>query len=278
MRFQILLVAAAAFAAGAANAATIEIRDAVARVTVVPGDRSDVRVEITRPHEKLPFEVTTAGDRTIIDGNLDRKIRGCDGMDEKDSIRVRGVGRLDYDDIPQIVIYTPRDVRIRADGAVAGAIGRSASLDLGNSGCANWTIADVAGPARIRASGAGSVRMGRAGRLEAHLSGAGHIRAVQVREGLDAQLSGAGGVRLAALEGPLEARVSGVGQVRVDGGHASLMRASVSGIGQVEFDGVADDLDASISGLGSIRVREVTGSVNKSVSGGGSIRIGRPES
>lgn len=275
MRFLVVFAAAAAvMSAGAAEAATVEIRDAVARVTVVPSDRSDVRVEITRPNPDLPVQVTRVGDRTIVDGDLARKIHDCDGMSEKGGVRVRGVGRVRWDEMPQVVIYTPRDVRLSANGAVAGVVGRSASLELRNSGCSSWTVADVAGDAEVRESGAGSIRMGEARRLDLNLSGAGHVRAARARQGLDAQLSGAGGVRVDAVEGPVSARVSGVGQVKVAGGHATLLRASVSGIGQVEFEGVADELDATISGLGKIRVNEVTGRVSKSVSGGGSIWVG----
>jgi hypothetical protein len=269
-----ILAAAAALTAGGAQAASVEIRDAVARVTVVPQDRSDIKVEIVRAHPDLPLSVTVSGDRTIIDGELDHKIRDCNGMGGNARVTVRGVGKVSYDQMPQVVIYTPKDVDLSANGAVVGAIGRSASLELHNSGCANWTIADVAGEAELHQSGAGNVKMGTAGSLDLQLSGAGSLNAVAVRDGMDARLSGAGGVTVGSFAGPMEAQVSGVGQIRVDEGHASRVKASVSGIGGIDFDGVATDLQASISGLGNIRVREVTGSVNKSVSGGGRIRIG----
>lgn len=276
MRLSMAILAASAAAwAGGAQAASVEVRDAVARITVVPQDRADVKVEVVKAHPELPLAIRTEAGRTVIDGDLHRKIRDCNGMTERPSISVRGVGKVAYDEMPQVVIYTPKAVDVTAGGAVQGAIGRSASLRLKNSGCASWTIADVAGAASIHQSGAGDVRMGAADRLDVRLSGAANIRATKVREGgLDAHLSGAGGVQIADVRGPVEARVSGVGQIEVDGGRASKLRASVSGIGQVEFEGSADDLDATISGLGSIRVKEVTGQVTKSVSGGGSVRVG----
>ncbi|MBL8552710.1 MAG: hypothetical protein JNL41_00425, partial [Phenylobacterium sp.] len=58
-------------AAGPAQAASVEIKDAVARVTVVPEDRADIKVDIVRPHPRLPLTVRTLGDRTIVDGDLD---------------------------------------------------------------------------------------------------------------------------------------------------------------------------------------------------------------
>ena len=276
MRHSIILLAtaAAALSAGAAEAATIEIRDAVARVTVVPQDRADIKVEVIKPNAELPLKVSVSGDGTLVDGDLDHRIRSCNGMGDNARVSVRGVGRVSYAELPEVVVYTPKDVKLEANGAVVGAIGRSASLELKNSGCANWTIADVDGEAELRQSGAGNVKMGSAGRLDVHLSGAANIDAVAARDGMDARLSGAGNVRLKSLSGPVYAQVSGVGQVRIADGRASQMRASVSGIGQVDFGGQAQDLQASISGLGQISVREVTGSVSKSVSGGGSIKVG----
>ena len=276
MRLQLALIAAAATAvtASAAQAATVEIRDAVVRVTVVPEDRSDIKVEVISPNSELPLEIRTMGDKTIIDGNLDHRIHGCNGSGDHVRIRVRGVGEVNWSEMPQVVIHTPRAVSLQSDGAVQGAIGRSSSLDLHDSGCSAWTVADVAGEARIRESGAGSVRMGQSGRLDIQLSGAASIHATRVRENLDARLSGAGGVKIDSLAGAMQAHVSGVGEIRVADGRATDVRASVSGVGGVVFGGVANNLDASVSGMGNVKVRQVTGSVTKSVSGIGHVTIG----
>jgi hypothetical protein len=183
------------------------------------------------------------------------------------------VGEVDEAAMPQVVVHTPRAVVVSSNGAVFGSIGRAGSVQLDDSGCSAWTVADVAGEATIRESGEGSLRMGSADRLDVHLSGAASIHVVQVRQGLNALLSGAGGVEVGRLDGALEAHVSGVGRVRVDDGHASLLHASVSGVGGVDFGGTADSLDASISGFGSIRVKQVTGPVTKSISGAGHVTI-----
>ena len=275
MRLQsVLLAAAAALSAGAAQAAEVEIKDAVARVTVVPESRSDVLVEVISPHPQLPITVRTMGDRTVIDGGLYRRIRDCDRDGDKGRVKVRDVGNVRWSEAPQIVIRTPRDVVLSSNGAVSGQIGRSGGLELSNSGCSHWTVADVAGEATIRESGAGSVRMGAADRLTVRLSGAGSVKVARVRQGMDAHLSGAGGVNVEQFNGAMNASVSGVGRVKVAHGQASLLKASVSGIGGVDFDGQATDLDASISGLGSVRVKSVTGEVRRSVSGIGKVTIG----
>lgn len=277
MRLAIALLAAttALTLAGAAAAApSVEIRDAIARVTVVPEDRPDVKVEMVTTNASLPIEVRTMGSQTVIEGNLARRITDCHTHGDHPSAWVRGVGEIRYENMPQIVIHTPRAVIVQAGGAVYGAVGRAASLDLENSGCSGWTIADVAGDASLRESGAGSVRMGSSGRLELRLSGAGSVHATQVRQGLDATISGAGGVHVDQLTGGLMAHVSGVGSIKVAEGHASAVHASVSGVGSVDFGGDAQSLDASISGFGGIRVKAVSGQIVKSVSGGGHVTVG----
>ena len=168
---------------------------------------------------------------------------------------MRGIGSVDYKNMPQVVIHTPRAVAIDASGAVYGSGGRAGSLDLENSGCSAWTVADVAGDTVLRESGAGSVRMGSTGKLDVRLSGAGNVHATQVRQGLDATVSGAGGVTIDNLAGAMQAHLSGVGHIKVAQGHVGAIRASISGVG-------------------GIRVKTVTGPVTKSISGGGHVTIG----
>ena len=273
MRLAIVtLAAAAALTGGAAQAATVELKDIVARVRIVPEDRADVKVEVVRAHDKLPLKVAVIGDRTVIDGGLGHRIRGCG--DDDGRVRVRDVRGVDWDQAPEVVIRTPRAVDVRSSGAVYGEIGPSASLRLSESGCSRWRVADVAGEARVSQSGAGSLDLAETGRLDVDLSGAANIHAGRVRNGLDADLSGAGGLRIDEASGAVRADVSGIGKVEVRHGRATTMRARVSGIGGVEYGGVADSLDASVSGIGGVRVGQVTGHVHKAVSGIGKVRIG----
>lgn len=276
MKLPLILAAAGGVLATApiAQAApAVEFRDAVVRVTVIPEDRPDVKVEVVRTNAKLPLVVRIVGDTTVIDGDLGHRISSCHGWGDDRRVHVRGVGDVDRNAMPEVVVHTPRAVAASSSGAVVGSVGRAASLDLRDSGCSAWTLGNVDGQAELHESGAGQIRMGSAGRLETHISGAAKIYAVEAHD-LDVVLSGAGLVRLERLTGPMEARVSGAGHIDVLDGRAAQMRAAVSGVGAIDFGGVADTLDASISGIGSIRVREVQGPVRKSVSGAGHVSIG----
>jgi hypothetical protein len=276
MRLAIAVFAATAALSGAGAAATapsIEIRDAVARVVVIPEDRADVKVEMLTTNRDLPLEVRQEGSGTVISGGLSHRIYNCHTRGEHPTVWVRHLGAVEYKDMPQIVIHAPKAVVLEANGAVFGSIGRAGSLDLENSGCSAWTVADVAGDAALRESGAGAVRMGSAGRLDVRLSGAGNLHANKVG-GLDATLSGAGGMTINELVGGMQAHVSGVGKINVLGGKAGAVRASISGVGGIDFGGRAESLDAQISGFGGIRVKEVTGQVTKSITGGGHVSVG----
>ncbi|MBU1378122.1 MAG: DUF2807 domain-containing protein [Alphaproteobacteria bacterium] len=275
MRLQTMLLAAvAALSAGAAQAATIEIKDAVARVTVVPENRSNVSIEVVTPNAKLPLGIRVQGDRTIVDGGLNRKIRNCRGSGDRASVDVRDVGNVAFADMPQVVIHTPRDVRLETGGAVFGSVGRSASLELGNSGCGDWTVANVEGDAKISQAGSGDTRMGSSGALKVRVAGSGDVAAADVKGGLDVSIAGSGSANVKSISGPLEVSVAGSGDVDVGAGRATTMKVSIAGSGDVDFAGAADSLKARIAGSGDIRVGEVRGEVSKTIMGSGSVRIG----
>jgi hypothetical protein len=270
-----LVAAMFGLGAGSAQAASIEIKDAVARVTVVPQDRSDIKVEVTAPNPRLPLTIRSLGGRTILDGDLGRKIRDCQGRGESSRVTVRGVGEVGWSQMPQVVIYTPRDVDLNAGGAVFGSIGRSNSLRLDNSGCGDWIIANVAQNAKVRQAGSGDTRMGSSGALQVRVAGSGDIAAADVRGGVEISIAGSGDADVKSVNGPLEVNVAGSGDVLVAGGRATTMKVSVAGSGDVDFRGSADSVRARIAGSGDVHVDQVTGEVTKMVMGSGSVRVGR---
>lgn len=275
MRLQtILLAAVAVLSAGAAQAASVELKDAVARVTVVPGDRKDIKVEIVAPNARLPLTVRTLGGRTIIDGDLDRRIRNCRNSGERASVEVRDIGAVPFAEMPRVVIHTPRDVQVEAGGAVFGSVGRSASLDLGASGCGDWTVANVEGDARISQTGSGDTRIGSSGSLKVRVAGSGDVAVADVKGGLDIDIAGSGSARVKSISGPLDISVAGSGDVDIAGGRATTMKVSIAGSGDIDFAGSADSLTARIAGSGDVRAGSVRGEVSKTIMGSGSIRIG----
>ena len=269
-----ITLAAATLLASHANAASVEIRDAVLRVIVVPEARSDIKVEVLKANPKLPITVRTSGGRVIVDGGLAHRIRSCRGSGQDVSVSVWGSGSYGYADMPQIVIHTPRTTSLSADGAVYGAVGKSDGLDLGNAGCGSWLVADVARQLSIHLAGSGDVRAGTSGALTVKLAGSGDVATRAVNGPVKVMIGGSGNANIASVQGPLDIDIAGSGDVRVGGGQSSRADVSVAGSGNVDFRGTAAMLNARIAGSGDVAIKAVTGAVNKAIVGSGSVTIG----
>lgn len=266
---------ALAAVAGAAQAAEVEVRDAVARVVVIPEARQDVRVEFVSTNPSLPLRVQTRGDKVFVDGNLDREIRSCRTRGGTPSVSVSGVGDVAYADMPQVVVRTPLDADIEVTGAVFGSIGRTQSLEFSNAGCGDWTIANVAGRMELSQAGSGDLRAGAAGSAEIRVAGSGDVVARDIGGDLDIDLAGSGDINVASMTGArLKARIAGSGDVRVDGGRADRFEADIAGSGDIRFGGEAGELRARIAGSGDVHAARVRGSIDKSVIGSGSVSVG----
>jgi hypothetical protein len=263
--------------AGAASAApSVKIKDAVARVVVIPENRTDVKVEMITTNASLPLEVRQNGDEVVIDGNLRmNRINSCNSHDGKTSVRVRGVGEVAYDNMPQIAIRTPMNVKVAGGGAVFGDIGRSDSVDLANAGCGNWTVANTKGPMKISQAGSGDTHAGSAASLRVNIAGSGDVFAQAIGGDLEASIAGSGDVKVASIDGKLEGNIAGSGDITVAGGRSRGVDVNVMGSGNVTFQGEADSANVSVAGSGDVRIAKVNGPIKKHVAGSGDVIIGR---
>lgn len=271
----VLSLAAAGLAlASAAQAASVEVKDAVARVIVVPEARQDIRVEFLTTNPSLPIEVRSRGDRVIVDGGLARKVRSCRGSGARASVNVAGVGEVAYAEMPQVVIRTPLAADLSVGGAVFGSVGRAQSLKLSNAGCGDWTVANVEGASSLSLAGSGDISAGSAAEATFRLAGSGDISARRVVGPARIDIAGSGDVSVAEVRGDLlQARIAGSGDVNVGAGQVKMVDVTIAGSGDVNFDGVAQDVKASIAGSGDVRLERVTGQVQKSSLGSGSVSV-----
>jgi hypothetical protein len=261
-------------AAGAASAADLEIRNAAVRVTVIPEARSDIGVAIVKGNPRMHIRLMRLGERVVIDGGLGFRGPDCTNCMGRRGVRVWGQGFIAYDDLPQIVVRTPLDAKVSAGGAVYGVVDRSASLELSNGGCGDWSVANVAGPLTVRLAGSGDVHAGDVASAHVHIAGSSDLFLRSVRAGLDLSASGSGNLHAESVTGPLHVRVAGSGDVTVPSGQVTDMSVAVAGSGDIHFGGVAQNLDATIVGSGDVTVGRVTGQVSKRVAGSGSVTIG----
>jgi hypothetical protein len=279
MRALLLLATAAAalgFAGTAAADPSVKIKDAVARVVVVPEARGDVKVEFLTTNKSLPLNVSRNGSDVTVDGGLRRnRINGCNTVMGKTVVHVRGVGDVKWEDIPQIVVRVPMDAEVGAAGAVFGSVGRTDRLELSNAGCGDWTVANVRGKLELSQAGSGDTKAGSAGSAEINIAGSGDVKTQEIGGDLEVNIAGSGGVTAASVNGKLEANIAGSGDVTVNGGRSRSVEVSIMGSGNVDFGGEADAVEVSVAGSGDVRIAKANGSVHKSVAGSGEVIIGR---
>ena len=264
-------------AAGAAAAApSAEVREAAARVTVIPEARSDVAVFLVKANPRLPIWISKVGDKVLVRGNVRHMITSCGGgWGGKPSVGVFMRGRFPFAELPQVVIRTPIDVHLTAGDAVFGTIGHARTVDFANHGCGDWTVGDVDGLMRLGLAGSGDVRAGSAGAAAVDIAGSGDVSAQSVRDGLGASIAGSGDLTAVSVNGPMSVHVAGSGGVKVRSGQVTRMRVSIGGSGDVRFGGVAGALEANVAGSGDVSVARVTGPVVKHVAGSGDVVVGR---
>ena len=271
------IAAVAALIGGGASAAPlVEIRDAAARVVVIPENRQDVKVEFVTVNPALPLTVRYEVGRVVVDGGFRHGVgglwswgAGCRNEFGRPTVRVRGLGKVSYDDLPQIVVRTPMDARLAVSGAVYGSVGRTDSLEVSTAGCGDWTVANVSGQLKLSTAGMGDVRAGSVGELVVHAAGAGDVIVKEIKGGARLDIAGASDIIVTSLSGPLQASIAGAGDVKIAGGHATEVVARIAGVGNIQFGGVADSVDASLAGMGDVEVAKVTGPVRKSIAGFG---------
>jgi hypothetical protein len=275
----------AAFALGLpVQAATLELKNVAAEVTVIPEDRADVAVTVVRTNPRLPLYVRNGlGGSVVVEGQRRRlfwppffgvSITSCPGAELRSTARAWGLAPTSADRLPKLVVRAPRSLRIRSGGAIVGAVGRSDDLDLTTAGCDRWTVGNVRGDLHVRNLGSGEVQTGSAGRAEAMIAGSGGIALGPVANGLSAAILGSGDITAAAASGPVKAEIAGSGDIRVGDGHATIVRAKIGGSGDIRYNGRADALDAGVAGSGDVSVARVDGPVHKSIAGSGDVRIG----
>jgi hypothetical protein len=277
-----LAAAAGALAsAGAAHAATLEIQNAAVRVVVIPEERADVSVTVVHANPRLPLKVLTGPlGEAVVDGGLGygwfwQRPVTCGPAGPGGWMDVFGVGRVAYEDLPQVVARVPMDAHVRSGAAVFGAVAAADSLDLDSAGCGEWVVDDVRHQLSVRNSGSGRVRAGTAGEMALSASGSGSIATRAAARGLDARVSGSGGLRIERASGPVQARVSGSGDIEIDGGAATELAARTTGSGDVVFKGVAEDVQSDLSGSGRVSLGQVTQSLGVGISGGGGVTVGQ---
>jgi hypothetical protein len=256
--------------AGQAAAAELVFDETVARVVVIPEARADIQVEVRPGRNGAPaLRVVRIGDRVSVSGGS--RVRQCNFDGDSGWIKLKGGPRIDMDDAAYVTVRAPRDVRISGGGAILGSIGRSQTLRLDQSGCANWTAADVSGDLHAALSNGASLKAGAARTAHLTATNGGAVRVVRA-ERLEATAVG-GGVVKANTAGVVVATATGGGMVSIEGGASRSLAGTAAGGGHIRHNGRVGELDADASGGAVIRVAQAGRVLSRSARGGSSVVV-----
>jgi hypothetical protein len=285
-----------------AGADQVRLVNYVARVKVVPENRSDVEVTVTQGPSKLPVPTVRKVDgRVIVDGGIrsDKNFFGFNltitggEVEAGGTVSVKGFGQIAIRDLPVIIVRTPMEVRLVSEGTGFGQIGRSDTLELADNANGDWQVGPVAGKVVAAASGAGDIHLATAGdvtlsssgsgdftvgdiqSLKSGQAGSGDVTVGRVFGPVELSLAGSGDTRVASVRGDVKVSLAGSGDVRIHEGTAPRLSVSIAGSGDVSFGGTAGDVNVSIAGSGDVSVGKVTGRISKNIIGSGDVRVGQ---
>lgn len=279
------VLTAIAAPAMAFNEPGVRIEGAAARVVVIAEPRGDYAITISQGRAGLkPLEIRKDGGVTVVDGGYGGPHFGfhfgwddlnCRGNNNNMRVVVPGRGEVPVSELPVVTIHAPLDAHIGASGAVFGEVNPTRSLDLSNSGCGDWRVADVQGPLHLAMSGSGDVRGGSSGDANIAISGSSDVWLGAVNGRLDTRTSGSGDIHAASARGGINTSIAGSGDVTVDGGDSPEVGVRIAGSGDFRFKGTAGAVKVSIAGSGDVNIARATGPVSKRVAGSGDVNIGR---
>jgi len=272
---------------------SVEVKHTAAHIIVTPEDRQDISIEIDNPgRTPMPTVSRESGGKVVIDGHLRGRVGDC----RDDGMNVVGYGSLSIDQLPQITIHTPRDVKIDLSGGNSSEIGAAQSVDASVSGCGQTTVADVAQTLKANISGSGNLTAGAAQNLDLDVAGSGHATIGAVRAGADISIAGSGLITIASLTGNLKANAEGSGDMNIQNGDIQNAHLEVAGSGNTQISAAIQSLDGELAGSGGLNIDhgpvteahlEVAGSshaqmggpiqhLNVEVAGSGSVQVGAP--
>ena len=258
--------------AGQVAAAELVFDDVVARVVVIPEARSDIQVEVAPGRNGAPtVRVSRSGDTVTVSSGS--RVRQCNFDGENGSwIVLKGGPRVDMEDAASVTVRAPRDVRIAGHGAIQGSIGRSQTLTIEQSGCANWTAGDVAGALTADMSTGASLRAGSTPTANLTATAGGSVRVVRA-DRLEASATAGGVVKAMTAPGMVTATATGGGVVSIDGGSTRSLAGTATGGAHIRHKGRVGDLDVNAQGGAVIRIAHAARVLSSSAHGGSSVVV-----
>jgi hypothetical protein len=242
------------------NTTSVDIVHAAANLVVIPEDRTNIDVAISAGGGRVAApQARMTAEGLVIDGGLRNRFRGCTNTLTGQTVaRIRGIGNVQRQDLPQITLRVPRTLDLSAAGAVYSEIGASAGGDVVVSGCGDTELASTSSALRVTLNGSGGVDVDAVGgALTAVVNGSGSVEVERVSGEATLRLNGSGDLEVGNVGGALNAQLAGSGSLRT--GNSRAAHLVLNGSGDLTAGAVDGALDANLTGSGSMRVASVEG-------------------
>jgi len=259
----------------------IELRDMVARIVVMPEDRSDIDIRVRYGKVHVPtLMVSHHGNVTVLNGHLSNPNKNFgfkfridindtdNGEVDKGTVFISGLGNVNIGDLPLVFVRVPQNAVVKDSAYSFGQVKPSKSLDFIMNGNGDWQIEPVSGSLSVIDSGSGTLHVSSAGDSIIDSMGSGDIDIGSARN-LRISLSGSGGFS-SGQSLDTELQNSGSGDVNL--GRVRNLRAQLNGSGDLTLATVGG-ISVVNNGTSDVRIARANGPVNLDLSGSGDINI-----
>ena len=263
-----------------APAKLLDVRQFVGIIEYKTDNKTPLKVEVVAG-KKLSANVRAISNGYTVSTNIGKITDiSCRGSGGGQDVKINGV-YYKYDDLPKIIATgsSSDGLRIVESQVVAkiGDIGGVTinsvgcgdivignvkhSLELSNSGSADFTVGNIGGSAIVKSVGAGDVKIGNVkSDLNLILNGSGDAKIGHIGGITNITSTGAGDIDLESAKS-LFLTSNGAGDVEIKSGKGKI-NATLSGAGDLTYGGIAVDPQIESFGVGEIKLNKTEGAGN----------------
>jgi hypothetical protein len=272
------------------NANAVKIEDVVGSLTVNVRNGGPVTVDVAGSKQRVNgVHVAQDGDHVAIDGSSFNENNSVwdwknwfnfstDFSQRADNLAIkvtvpRGAS-VDVNDLVGEATIGDTQGPLHFEAAASKArIGRVGRADISLGGAGRLDIAQVSGPLHLEVGGSGKVAVGPTQSVNADIAGSGDAQFGRISGGLTLDIAGAGDVSAASVNGPTHVDIAGSGSVKIADGIANPLHVDIMGAGNFVFGGVAVDPHIEAVGSGTVKLKSYRGHLD--TEGMADVKIGQ---
>jgi len=272
------------------NADAVKLDDLVGSLTVSVRNGGPITVDVAGTKERIGgVHVSQDGGTVVIDGSHSNENDSVwnwrswfnyssDSEPRMDNLTVRiavprGTGVDVRDLVGDATIGDTQGALHFEAAATKARIGRVGKANISLAGAGRVDIAQVSGPLHLDVGGSGKVAVGPTQSVNASIAGSGDAEFGAIAGGLSLSIAGSGDVSAASVNGPTHIDIAGSGSVKIADGTANPLHVDIMGAGNFVFGGVAVDPHIDAIGSGNVKLKSYRGHLDNE--GMADVKIGQ---